>query len=166
MEWMLMPLRRYAEFSGRSRRKEYWMFALLLVLIYLVFAVLMVTVGAGAFMAMAAGGGGLAAGALGGGAMLVFGLFAIFILAIIIPSIAVAVRRLHDTDRSGWWILLPLVPNVLGIVAGDGAIAMILSVVSFGLSIALLVFYCLPGTRGPNRFGADPKGENLSDVFA
>jgi uncharacterized membrane protein YhaH (DUF805 family) len=60
-------------------------------------------------------------------------------LAVLIPSIAVTVRRLHDTDRSGWWFLIQLIPIVGGII--------------------LLVFVCLEGTRGPNRFGADPKQE-------
>lgn len=58
-------------------------------------------------------------------------------LVLFIPSLAVTVRRLHDTDRSGWWMLLALIPLIGGIV--------------------LLVFMCLEGTRGPNRFGADPK---------
>ena len=165
MEWMLLPLKRYADFSGRSRRKEYWMFALFLFLIYMALMVLMIAVGAGAFLAMA-GGSGAGAGALGAGSIAVFGLFGVFVLAIIIPSIAVAVRRLHDTDRSGWWVLAPLAPNVLAAVFGDGVIATVMSLAALGLSIALLVFYCLPGTVGPNRFGSDPKGSDLGDVFA
>ena len=62
-------------------------------------------------------------------------------LLLLIPNLAVAVRRLHDTDRSGWWLLLIFLP-ILG-------------------WLALFVFYCLDGTRGPNRFGTDPK--DLSD---
>jgi uncharacterized membrane protein YhaH (DUF805 family) len=58
-------------------------------------------------------------------------------LAVLLPGIAVSIRRLHDTDRSGWWLLIVLVPLV-------GA-------------ILLIVWYCTEGTRGPNRFGADPK---------
>ena len=141
------------------------MFFLLLLLIYLAFVVLMIAVGAGAFMAMA-GGSGLGAGALGAGTIAVFGLFAICALAILIPSVAVGVRRLHDTDRSGWWILTPAVPNVIAVLIAGPAIAGVLSVAALGLSVALLVFYCLDGTRGPNRFGPDPKGADLSDVFA
>ena len=67
----------------------------------------------------------------GGGPLLL-----IFSLAMIIPGLAVGVRRLHDTDRSGWWLLIGFVPLVGGIV--------------------LLVFMIMSGTRGPNRFGADP----------
>jgi len=66
----------------------------------------------------------------------------IYALAVLIPSIAVTVRRLHDTDRSGWWFFIQLIPVVGGIV--------------------LLVFACLEGARGPNRFGADPKPEAMT----
>lgn len=166
MEWMILPLKRYAQFGGRSRRKEYWMFALFLVLIYLVLGGLGLVLGAGAFMALGSGASATGLGALGGGAMLVFGLFGLFVLAIIVPSLAVAVRRLHDTDRSGWWVVAPIVPNVLGALVGSGVIAAVLSLAAVGLSVMLFVFYCLDGTRGPNRFGADPKGANLGDVFA
>ena len=65
-------------------------------------------------------------------------LLLLFYLAILIPSLAVAFRRLHDTNRSAWWLLIALVP-FLG-------------------ALALLVFYVLPGTVGPNKFGEDPKG--------
>lgn len=99
MEWMLMPLRRYAEFSGRSRRMEYWMFALFIVIVYAV-----------CFALMLAGGFSLAAFADPANATpeapgIVFwvgaALIALFALAIIIPSIAVTVRRLHDRNISG-----------------------------------------------------------------
>ena len=80
--------------------------------------------------ATAGGGSFYASGNLG----LLSGLYS---LAVLLPSIAVAVRRLHDTDRSGWWFLIGFVPIVGGII--------------------LLVFYVLEGTRGPNRFGPDPK---------
>jgi len=67
----------------------------------------------------------------------IFGLSALYSLAVLLPSIGVSIRRLHDTDRSGWWILICLVP-VIGI-------------------IILLVFYFMDGTAGDNRFGANPK---------
>ena len=63
-------------------------------------------------------------------------LYTLTALGLLVPAIAVGVRRLHDTDRSGWWLLGSLVPL---------------------LNIVVLVFLCLDGTRGPNRFGADPK---------
>ena len=132
MEWMLMPLRRYAEFSGRSRRKEYWMFALGLIIVYaLCFLVL----------------GGLGAAASdreGGGALFMIPIM-ILALALFIPSLAVQVRRFHDQDKSGWFVLLSLIPFVGGLV--------------------VLVFMCLEGTRGPNRFGPDPKDPASAEVF-
>lgn len=69
----------------------------------------------------------------------------LFFLAVLVPSIAVQVRRFHDQDKSGWMCLIGLIPFVGGIV--------------------VLVFMLLEGTKGPNRFGPDPKGENYTDVF-
>ena len=124
MEWMLMPLRRYADFSGRSRRKEYWMFFLAYVLILAVTGIL---------YEISHVVGGLIA------AVVVLGLF--------IPSLAVQVRRFHDQDKSGWFVLLSIIPYIGGLI--------------------VLVFMAIDGTRGPNRFGEDPKGiDGLSDVFA
>ena len=97
MEWMLMPLRRYADFSGRSRRKEYWMFTLFILLFYVGLITLLAVGGglSGMFDPTAAGGAGMTA--LGGTVLLLFGLF---VLAILIPTIAVQVRRMHDQDKS------------------------------------------------------------------
>ena len=149
MEWMLMPLRRYAEFSGRSRRKEYWMFALLNVIVMFVILAL-IFAGGFSISAMQGGSPPEAPGVL---FWLGAGLMAIYFLAVIVPSIAVIVRRLHDRDMSGWWylgfILLSMIP-----------------VIGFLASIAMLVIFCLPGTPGPNRFGADPKDPNSASVFA
>ncbi len=129
MEWATLPLKRYAEFTGRSRRKEYWMFFLLILVVAVVLSLVEGMVGLG--------------GMIGG----VYGpLTTLFLLATLVPSIAVGIRRLHDTNRSGWWILIALVPFVGGII--------------------LLVFYVLEGTRGPNEYGPDPKGEDLANTFA
>jgi uncharacterized membrane protein YhaH (DUF805 family) len=140
MEWMLMPLRRYADFSGRSRRKEYWMFTLFILLVYAVVGILFVM---GANFAALGTGGDPEISVIG---WIAIALFVIFALAIIIPSIAVIVRRLHDQDKSGWFILIQFVPYIGGIV--------------------MLVFMCIEGTKGENRFGPDPKGQNIADVFA
>ena len=132
MEWMLMPLRRYADFSGRSRRKEYWMFALGVIIVYLILAVIGgVLLGAGSAMSDGDGAGALMSSP-------VFILLAIFALGIIVPSIAVQVRRFHDQDKSGWFVLLNLIPYIGGLI--------------------VLVFMFLEGTRGPNKYGPDPKG--------
>lgn len=139
MEWMLMPLRRYADFQGRSRRKEYWMFTLLIVLVMAMLFVPIMILG----MAGSAGDRSSMFGLVGGTGMTVL---AIFYLAILLPAIAVQVRRFHDQDRSGWMVLLGFIPYIGGLI--------------------LLVFMCLEGTRGPNRFGPDPKDPGHQDVFA
>lgn len=129
MEWMLLPLKRYADFSGRSRRKEYWMFVLGVFIAAIVLSIIEGIVGL--------------SGMVGG----VYGpLTTLFLLGILVPSIAVQVRRFHDQDKSGWFVLLALIPFLGG--------------------LAVLVFMCLEGTRGPNRFGPDPKGGANPEVFA
>jgi len=140
MEWMLLPLKRYADFAGRSRRKEYWMFSLGLAIVYAILGTLLVV------------GGGFARNPgdpPSGLTLLVFALFGITVLGILVPSIAVQVRRFHDQDKSGWFVLLGFIPYVGGLI--------------------VLVFMCLPGTPGPNRFGddpLDPDGEqHLGQVF-
>jgi uncharacterized membrane protein YhaH (DUF805 family) len=140
MDWMLMPLRRYADFSGRSRRKEYWMFTLFILLVYAVLGILIAM--GGVFSSMGDPGATPQIGMLG---WIGIGLLGIFALGIFIPALAVIVRRLHDQDKSGWFILLQFIPYIGGIV--------------------LLVFMCIDGTKGENRFGPDPKGENVADVF-
>jgi uncharacterized membrane protein YhaH (DUF805 family) len=136
MDWMLMPLRRYAEFSGRSRRKEYWMFWLLNMLIGL-FVGLVFLVGYYADMSQTE---------MDTWLMPVVYLAGLWSLATLIPGLAVTIRRLHDTDRSGWAILFGLIPIIGGFM--------------------LLYFYVQDGTEGPNRFGADPKGGAPEEVFA
>jgi uncharacterized membrane protein YhaH (DUF805 family) len=172
---MLMPLKRYAEFSGRSRRMEYWMFQLFMLLVYVALMVLMMVLGGGALMA---GGDPNAMMAAGGAAMIVFALYGLFALAMFIPSLAVSVRRLHDTNRSGWWILAPLSGYVILLIgtvmaAGNpdnpglgGILAMVGMIAVIVLGLTLLVFMFLEGTRGPNNYGPDPKGEALDKVFA
>jgi uncharacterized membrane protein YhaH (DUF805 family) len=120
MSWFLLALRRYAQFSGRSRRKEYWFFTL--------FFVLASIVALGLDMALGTMDEETGAGLLGG----------LLTLALLLPSIAVTIRRLHDTGRSGWWILIFLIP-VIGLVG--------------------FYFMVKDGDPGDNRFGPDPKAE-------
>ena len=131
---MFEAYKKYAEFGGRAGRREYWMFALFIFLVAMGISIvnLLVTGVTGSSTA-------------GVPIMLVYGLF---LLGSLIPSIAVTFRRLHDTDRSAWWLLIGLIP-FLG-------------------SIVLIVFYCLPGTPGPNRFGPAPGAspEDLQQTFA
>ena len=84
-------------------------------------------------------------------------------------SLAVGVRRLHDTNRSGWWILLPLAAALPGVPLMDVSPNLGLMVSGLGIcigSIVIIVFMCIEGTRGDNRFGPDPTGPNLTEVFA
>lgn len=155
LEYMILPFKRYADFKGRSRRKEYWSFALLNVIVVTV--LMLVMVGPGGLSGMMSGMDYTyptqALGIFAGG----FGLvLLVYWLAVLIPSIAVTVRRLHDRDMSGWWygglIIASLIPFV-NLLAGIGG-------------IVLLVFLLLPGTPGPNRYGPDPKDLGGAEAFA
>ncbi len=120
MSWYIEAFKKYAVFSGRSRRKEYWYFVLFNVIVAIVLSIIDMVLGTFSSSSNI----GLLSG--------------IYSLAVIIPTLALSVRRLHDTDRSGWWILISLVP-LIG-------------------SIVLLVFYVMDSTPGQNRFGPNPKG--------
>ena len=116
MDWYLEVLRKYAVFSGRARRKEYWMFWLVNFIIELLLGMLDVSMGT-----------------LG----LLSGIYSLFIF---IPGLAVTVRRLHDTNRSGWWMLINVVPLVGWIF--------------------FLIFMIQDSIPGPNNYGPNPKGYN------
>lgn len=121
MNWYLDVLKnKYVAFNGRARRTEYWMFTLFNVIASIVLMIIDNVLGT----ISATTGLGL----LGG----------LYTLAILLPSIAVSIRRLHDTDRSGWWLLVALVPFIGGIV--------------------LLVFMVMDSTPGSNKYGPNPKG--------
>lgn len=113
MDWYLKVLKKYAVFSGRARRKEYWMFVLFNFIIAFVLG----------FIEALAGGPGVLANLYG--------------LAVLIPGIAVSVRRLHDTNRSAWWLLIGLVPFIGAIV--------------------LLIFMVQESQPSENRYGPNPK---------
>jgi uncharacterized membrane protein YhaH (DUF805 family) len=98
MNWYLGVLKKYAEFNGRARRKEYWFFILFNLIISCVLSVVDVFLGTYS----AAAGVGILTGLYG--------------LAVLLPGIGVTIRRLHDTGRSGWWTLIILVPLVGWIV--------------------------------------------------
>ena len=118
MNWYLTVLKKYAEFSGRARRKEYWMFALMNFLISILISIVGAVIGDT---------NGLIAVSLSG----------VYALFIFIPSLAVTVRRLHDTNKSGWWILITLVPLIGGLV--------------------LLIFMIMDSDPNTNAYGANPK---------
>ncbi len=119
MIWYLLVLKKYAVFSGRSSRKEFWYFSLISFLIAIVLAV--ADVMTGTIDAE------IGIGLLGG----------IYAIAVLIPGIAVSVRRLHDTDRSGWWLLISFIPLIGAIV--------------------LIVFWAQDSQPGENQYGSNPK---------
>lgn len=119
MNWYLEVLNKYAVFNGRARRKEYWFFVLFNVIISLL---LSIADGLTGTLNPLTG-----VGVLGG----------VYMIAIMIPSIAVAIRRLHDTARSGWWLLISLIPVVGGLV--------------------LLYFLVLDSDPESNEYGECPK---------
>lgn len=116
MNYFLDAIKKYADFTGRARRQEYWMFFLFYVLFYI-------------------------------GAVIVDGILGTFIisllfsLALLIPSLAIGARRLHDTGRTGWWLLIGLVPLIGGIV--------------------LLVFFIFDSVED-NQYGPNPKAVPLA----
>ena len=120
MNWYLEVLKKYAVFGGRARRKEYWYFYLFHLLIYIVLGIIDGVTGTFELVP------GAVLGLLGG----------LYSLAVLIPGFAVAVRRLHDTGKSGWWVLFFFVP--LGF-------------------IVLLVFLVRDSQPGGNQYGANPK---------
>jgi uncharacterized membrane protein YhaH (DUF805 family) len=119
MYWFIKCLKKYADFSGRARRKEFWMFFLF----YFIFAIVLSIID-GLL------GWGFADGTVGI-------LYLLFALAIMLPYLAVTVRRLHDTGRSGWWYFIMLIPLV-----GP---------------IWLIVLLATDGEPGENQYGPNPK---------
>lgn len=116
----------YVTFRGRARRSEYWFAALFLVLASLAASILDVALFSDQLGEFLEDTGGL--GIIG----------ALWALAVFLPSLSLFIRRLHDTNRSGWWVLIGLIP--------------------FAGAIVLLVFALLDSDPGENRFGPSPKG--------
>lgn len=113
--WMIRPFQRYADFTGRSCRTEYWVFQLN----YLIVTILFFLFGVAGFIEI--------------GSTLLF----VAIIFLIIPSLAVQIRRLHDQDKSGWFSLINFIPYVGWLI--------------------VLVLMLLPGTEGENSYGLDPR---------
>jgi uncharacterized membrane protein YhaH (DUF805 family) len=137
MDWYLMVWRRYAEFDGRSRRSEYWMFVLFNFLALIALVLL---------------------GALGivishdyGG--ILFVPLGIYVLATIIPGLAVGVRRFHDTGRSGWLLLVFMVVGMI-------------PVIGFIAAIIQIVFMCQDSDVGTNLYGPSPKYPDMAGLAA
>ncbi|MFM2480857.1 DUF805 domain-containing protein [Celerinatantimonas sp. YJH-8] len=122
MGYFLSVIKNYVTFSGRARRKEYWMYSLFYAIFYILLMIL------DAILDM------------------VGVLTLIYSLALLLPSLAVGVRRLHDIGRSGWWWLICLIP-IVG-------------------SIVLLVFFCTDSEQGSNQYGENPKSGLININFA
>ncbi|MCY3555323.1 MAG: DUF805 domain-containing protein [Gemmatimonadetes bacterium] len=120
MHWYIDVLKKYAVFEGRARRKEYWMFALVSALVLIFLSLIDEMTGWKVWDDEGV-------------------LSLLYSIAVFVPTFAVLVRRLHDTDRSGWWCLILLIPLI-------------------GL-IVVFVFLVSKGNEGDNRFGPDPKAE-------
>ena len=180
MEWVLMPLKRYAEFSGRSRRTEYWAWVLMQVVVWIALWTLFVVVANVTIFTL---GDSVDPAALGAGVLILFGLYLLVWLFLLIPSLAVTVRRLHDSNRSGWWVVGPALPYALGWIAliaalGEGKPALspaaaslaMIAILAFLLAmlfgVVLLVLTLLDGTPGANKYGPDPKGRSAASVFS
>lgn len=114
MEWYIRVLKNYVGFEGRARRKEYWMFVLFSIIVSIVLSIIQSILRLEAVLT------------------------SLYSLAVLLPSLAVGARRLHDTGRSGWWLLISLIP-LIG-------------------SIILIVFMCQDSESNANRFGPNPKG--------
>ena len=135
---------KYATFSGRASRSEYWWFFLA----YFIFAIII-----GAIIGGIAGATGGFDNEISGLVMILMVIGGLLFLALIIPVIAVTVRRFHDRNLSGWWYLGLI---ILGAVPFVGFLA----------SIANLVITVLKGTEGPNKFGPDPLGAGDAEIFS
>ncbi len=112
--WKRVVIENYAEYQGRAARPEYWWFVVANLVLYIAVLILIALIGTVAGLAI----------------------WLVYALAILAPSICVAIRRLHDSDKSGWFLLLGFIPFIGGII--------------------LLVLMVLPGTPGPNTFGPEP----------
>ncbi|MCM2589127.1 DUF805 domain-containing protein [Rossellomorea marisflavi] len=125
MSWFLKGLKQYADFSGRARRQEYWMY----MLFYSIFGIILYGV---TVIGMAMQSEGII--------LLGMGIYILYTLALLVPTLAITVRRLHDTGRSGFWYFIGFVPLVGGII--------------------LLVFSCLDSENGNNQWGSNPKNSD------
>ncbi|QZH74049.1 MAG: DUF805 domain-containing protein [Erythrobacter sp.] len=152
MGWMILPLKRYADFSGRSRRMEFWMFTLFFWIVTIVLGLIAMS--------------GIPWTGLeswnpeqewGGTIMFMIGavLLVIWWLGTLVPVTAVTVRRLHDRGLSGWWygglIIAGFVPLV--------------NMITFPGYLVLLVFLCLPSQEGTNKWGPSPFDPGMASVF-
>src|SRR5690554_1127284 len=111
MEYFVGALKKYADFNGRAQRKEYWMYVLFYMIFYVALSIVDSLIGTMLFSS-------------------------VYSLALFVPSISIAARRLHDTGRSGWWQLIALIPLIGSIV---------------------LIVFLVQDSQADNEYGANPK---------
>ena len=166
MYWFFKVLRQYATFKGRARRKEFWLFTLF----YLIFATVLIYLSDVLRLELCE---------------FIFGFFAhlgllywIFYFATLLPTLAVSVRRLHDIGKSGWWVLFFCIPYIGWIISylifvdrlGNGDVSAmtyyywsnIFLISTLIGSIILIIFACKNSQAGANKYGENPKGQNIA----
>jgi len=163
MNWYLEVLKKYVVFKGRARRKEYWYFILFNAIAAIIITIADVIIGTYNPVTQT----GI--------------LSSLYSLGVLLPSLAVTIRRLHDTNRSGWWILFPLGSILLGTLfmvligglsdpdnmsTGAGMIMVLVIIAMFASFITLFVFMVLNGTAGSNTYGTDPKNNPEPEMNA
>lgn len=132
MKWYIAVLKKYVVFEGRASRSEYWFFVLFNIIVSSVLLAIDVAIGMGTAETSVSADAGASFSVNGGILSLVYA------LAVILPGLGVTIRRLHDTDHSGWWVFINFIPIVGPII--------------------FLVFLVKDSNEGNNRFGSNPKG--------
>jgi len=151
MHWVSDPFRRYFDFRGRATRRQFWVFAAIC------FAALVLLVPVDEAVAP------FANVPVGVPSL-------VFMLPLVCPVLAIAVRRLHDADLSGWWTALPVAPTPISITADLAGVRAPLwflfdLVLPWLAVVALVALLRRPGTLGPNQYGPDPKASHVGEVF-
>ena len=165
IDWAKRPIEKYADFTGRASRPEFWWYVLAVIIASIVARIV--------------------DNILGMNLVGMYGpVYLLLSLGLLVPNIAVTVRRLHDTNRTGWWILLPIGAACLMLFFGGGAmiggaatgsatgmaagagLMMLFGLVALVADIALIVFCCLPGTPGDNQYGPNPSAGGGTTIAA
>lgn len=151
MKWYLKVLKNYGVFNGRARRTEYWMFTLYSVILSLIFTLVDYIIGTNNIVSNQG---------------LLSGLYSLFVF---IPSIAVTVRRLHDINKSGWLIIIPIFLtfvfaffSAISLSTGDNvSLILIGALILIGVLVWFLILLCTDGTTGENKWGQNPKSGEM-----
>lgn len=149
MKWYLLAFKNYANFTGRARRREYWMFVLINALILLPFRVASMILRANIPAQRTA-------------ALVLLVILVVYGLGSFIPALALMVRRMHDINKSGAWVMLGFGAVILDLLVLYARGGLFLSLIALALAIWMLVLECTDGTYGPNQYGDDPKERQIA----